>query len=408
MHMITEMKANLNIMRYYNMKPNYSDLSRKYGITRQTISKYDKGFEKKTSRKKISKLDKYKEDIIDKINIPGATITGVYKYFHNIDTTIGTRSNFDYYVRKHKLIQKQQKIVHPRYETQFGEQLQFDFKEDIKMISKHGEIFEFNIFTTTLGASRMHKFTYSKAKTKEDVVRCLIDSFSYYKGVPKKVLTDNMSSIVNIKTKKFTDEFKQFSKDFGFIARKCKVRSPQTKGKVESANRFINRLVPYNYEFEDEVELIKIINKLSEDANNEKNQTTKVKPSLLWQKEKEYLSPLPNKEIIDSYLNYMRPSKVYNDSMIYYKGKRYSVPHEFINKTLKIKESDNKIYIYNNRDLIRIHHIDDKILNYHEKDYEDILKEKLKYKKSEDIEAFTRKNLDALENLKGEENEHIY
>lgn len=383
------------------MKPNYSDLARKYGVSRQTISKYDKGFEKKETRNRKSKLDKYREEIEEKINLAGATITGVYKYFYSKDKTIGTRSNFDYYIRKHKLRSKNKSVVHPRYETKPGEQLQFDFKEDITMTSRNGEIFKFNILTTTLGYSRMHKFTYSKSKTKEDVFRCLIEAFKYYGGVPKRLLTDNMSSIVNVKTKKFTEEFRQFAKDFNFTPEKCNVRSPQTKGKVESANRFISRLVPYNYEFENEEELIAIINRLSDEVNNEINQTTGVKPIMLIKKEKEYLSPLPNKEIIESYLNYMKPTTVHNDSMIYYKGKRYSVPHKFINKILKVRELDNKLYIYNNTDLIRIHPLTQKIINYHEDDYKKIMAEKISFRSEGDIEAFTIRNLEILDNLKG-------
>nr|WP_204615261.1 DDE-type integrase/transposase/recombinase [Desulforadius tongensis] len=134
------------------------------------------------------------------------------KYFYAKDKTIGTRSNFNYYIRKHKLKSKNKSVVHPRYETKPGEQLQFDFKEDITMISKNGEIFKFNILTTTLGYSRMHKFTYSKSKTKEDVFRCLIESFKYYGGVPKRLLTDNMSSIVNVKTKSLLRSLDSFQK----------------------------------------------------------------------------------------------------------------------------------------------------------------------------------------------------
>lgn len=398
--MIEKVKTDLLILRNLKMKPNYSELEKKYGISRQTIAKYDKGFEKKKTRNKASILDKYQEEITEKINLNGATITGVYKYFYNKDNKIGSRSNFDYYVRKHKLITKSKVQVHPRFETPFGKQLQFDFKEKIKMISKYGEIFEFNIFTTTLGASRAHKFTYSKTKTKEDVMRCLIESFKYYGGVTEELLTDNMSSIINTTTKKFNTEFLQFAKDFGFKAKKCKVRMPETKGKVESANRFISRLVPYNNEFENEEELIAIINKVNEDVNNEVNQTTKVRPIMLLKKEKEYLSPLPCKEVIESYLNYMSPAKVHKDCMIYYKGKRYSVPNKFINKTLKIRAHDNKLYIYDNINIIRIHEINQKIINYNPDDYKQIMTEKMPYKDSDEIEAIIIKNLENLDNLR--------
>ncbi|SHH33620.1 Mu transposase domain-containing protein [Tepidibacter thalassicus] len=170
---------------------------------------------------------------------------------------------------------------------------------------------------------------------------------------------------------------------------------------MESANRFINRIIPYNGEFKDEEELITIINRLSNDVNNEINQTTKVKPIMLLRKEKEHLSPLPNKDIIESYLNYMKPTTVHNDSMINYKGKKYSVPHKFINKTLKIRKFENKLYIYNNTDLIRIHKLTERIINYNEDDYKNIINEKLAYKSDDDITKFATENLKLLDNLKG-------
>ena len=42
-------------------------------------------------------------------------------------------------------------------------------------------------------------------------------------------------------------------------------------------------------------------------------------------KEKEYLSDLPSIQIMNSYLVDVEKSKVTNDSLIYYKGQRYSV-----------------------------------------------------------------------------------
>ncbi len=84
-----------------------------------------------------------------------------------------------------------------------GLQLQFDWKEDIIMTNKYGKIFEFNIFSSILSASGFHIFKYSKTKTRQDVERCLIETFEYVGSIPKEVLTDNMNSIVNHTTKRF-------------------------------------------------------------------------------------------------------------------------------------------------------------------------------------------------------------
>ena len=84
----------LRQLRILGMKPNYSELSRKYGVSRQTISKYDKGFKRAKKRKRGSVLDKYREEIQEKLSLPGSTITGVYKFILRKDPNIGSRSTF--------------------------------------------------------------------------------------------------------------------------------------------------------------------------------------------------------------------------------------------------------------------------------------------------------------------------
>lgn len=230
--------GDLKIMETLGIKPNYSELARKYGIDRRTIKKYHEGYEGKPKTKnKKSKLNAYTEEITQKINLTGATIKGTYMYFKKKYENIGTYSNFKTYVRKNNLLEPKDKTAHPRFETEIGEQLQFDWKEDIKMISKHGEIFEFNIFSATLSWSRLHIFVYSKSKTRKDVERCLIKVFKYIGGVPKELLTDNMKTVVDLITKdgktikKINPEFKQFVKDMGTTIKTCKKRKPMTKRK---------------------------------------------------------------------------------------------------------------------------------------------------------------------------------
>lgn len=229
-------KGDLILMDTVGIKPNYSELARKYGLDRRTIKKYHLGYEGKPIHKsKKSKLDPYKEEIELKINLVGATIKGTFKYFEKKYNNIGTYSNFKAYVKKNNLIQPKDKTPHPRYETEPGEQLQFDWKEDIKMISKHGEIFEFNIFSATLSWSRLHVFVYSVNKTRADVERCLIYVFEYIGGVTKVILTDNMKSVVDLNTKdgkttkNINAEFQQFVNDMGTTIKTCKSKKPQTK-----------------------------------------------------------------------------------------------------------------------------------------------------------------------------------
>ena len=394
-----DLRKELIILKTLSIKPNYSELQRRYKIDRRTIKKYNNGYERKNlKRKPKSEISKIKDEIQEKLNLPGTTISGVYQYFKE-NYKVGTYSNFYQYVQKENLKPKTNNKVHLRYETEYGKQLQFDWKEDMKMISKNGELFEFNIFSATLGASRLHIFLYSENKTRIDVQRCLVKTFEYIQGVPKEILTDNMSSIINPKTHKFSKEFLMFTNDMGTIPIKCKVRHPFTKGKDESANRFMNWLIPYNHEFENEEELIKIIEKINYKVNRQVNSTIGVAPIMLYNKEKEYLKPLPNQKVLNEYLITSNRVKVSNESLFYYKGKRYSVPIQFINHILDVQENDNKLYVYYNKNLITIHQISEKNINYKEEHYIEGMQSILNNKEQVEIEKFAKKNLELLNKL---------
>lgn len=399
---LEKMKGQLEIMKTLGIKPNFSELERNFEINRHTIKKYYDGYEgKKKIRNKSSKLDKYYDEIKSKINLIGITQKGLYEYLYEKDNKIGTYSNFKKYLTKHNLKPNKSQKVHLRYETDPGDQLQFDWKEDIRMISKHGEIFEFNVFSATLGYSRMHNFVYSKTKTREDVERCLITTFKYFSGVPKHLLTDNMRAVVDIKgtKRKINPEFNQFAKDMGADIKLCKPRSPETKGKVETANKFMSWLIPYNNEFENEEELIQIIENIRNKVNSTVHQTTNVPPILLFQKEKEYLLPLPSNKVMLSYLESMEKTKVYPDSLIYYKGKKYSVSPKYINQYVQVKQTDNILYIYHNKQLIATHEINLKLINYAKEHYVEGLEITMPYKEKGDIERYANDNLKRLDKL---------
>ena len=75
---IEKLKQELLIMKTLNIKPNYSELSKIYKLDRRTIKKYNNGYSKsEVKRNRKSKLDKYYDEIKEKLGLPGITITGL-------------------------------------------------------------------------------------------------------------------------------------------------------------------------------------------------------------------------------------------------------------------------------------------------------------------------------------------
>ena len=397
---ICELRKDITIMKTMEIKPNFSALAKEHGLDYRTVKRYYEGYDgKPTHHNKKSKLIELDSIIEEKLSIKGVKVSALYFFLQEEYNYKGSYSNLTYYIRKNHKRKKQKSQGTPRFETYIGEQIQFDWVESLELINKYGEKFEFNVFSAELCYSRMHYFDYSITKTREDVIRCLINTFKFFGGTSKSLLTDNMSSIVNNLKDSFCDEFKAFLKDFNIDGKRCKIRKPNTKGKVEVRNKFIKWLIPFNNSFETEDDIIEIIEKINNIVNTKINSTTNVKPIMLYQKEKEYLSPLPSNQIISNYLNLNIPVKVSNASLIYYKGSQYSVPIKYINKTLKIKVDNNKLYIYDNTKLIQVHNITNQTINYDDSDYKALLASSMPYKEEEEINKLAKKNLELFDKL---------
>lgn len=384
--MDTALLIQLKILKLSQIRPNFSELSRLYDIDRRTIKKYYDGYEGKPAhRQKPSKLDKHYELIKNKLAIKGSNMRAVYEFIlSERDPDIGTYSNFRKYVIAKGLKPEKTPKGHPRYETGPGIQAQVDWKEDVKLANKYGEIFTFQVFDYKLGNSRYTHFTYKLYKTRQDVFDCLIESFKAAGGVPREILFDNMSSVVDRDGAKrnIPNQVKAFAKDFNFKIKLCKPRHPFTKGKVEAVNKFLAWILPYEGEFETEDELIAILHKINEKVNQYPCQETNVPPLLLYQKEKEYLQPLPSDEIIESYLSHDRQTTVRSDSLVTFMNNKYSVSPEYIGKPVSLRVTNSTLQIYCSTELIATHELSQKRLNYKKSHYTELLGMTMKHNDS--------------------------
>jgi len=91
----------IEIIKEAGIKPNYSELSRMYGVDRRTVKKYFEGYEgRPKKRNKPSKLDKYYYEIKAMLLKEGITIRAVYEKLKEEGLDVGTYSNFSKYVKR--------------------------------------------------------------------------------------------------------------------------------------------------------------------------------------------------------------------------------------------------------------------------------------------------------------------
>lgn len=390
---------------------NKSELARRLNCDPRTVNRYLKIQSgeiapKKSNRIYKSVLDDYKTTIKDKVDTYGATAMAAYKFIQKKGYS-GKYSTVAAFIKNHKNEEITKATI--RFETAPGLQAQVDWKEELTMISKHGEVFKVNIFLMVLGYSRMKFLHLTTDRTQATLFLCMIEAFKYFEGIPHEILFDNMKTVIDrskstFSNVEFNKTFKYFADDLGFKPIACRAYRPQTKGKAEALAKLTNRLVVYNEEFESYSELENIVKSFNEEINNEVSQATNEVPLLRFEKEKEYLKPLPPMDMLLSYISCEKVYTVTKESMIKYKGKKYSVPTKYIGKKLNITETgDGNINIYYNNDFIVCHSISDKPFNYKLDHIHQILKsDACKHLSDGEITEFINENMSMLDILIGE------
>ena len=334
----------LNMYRQLGTKPNFSEIARRYNLDRHTVAKYwgsGEGVEdRRTDRP--STFDALADVIGEKAALPGVTKKAVHEFLLDRYPGAGLAgyNAFTQWCRRHgvEFGAAGGAEAHPRFETPPGRQLQFDWKESLTMTDALGEVFDFNVFSATLGFSRMHRLVYSPTRTEDDLLACVLATIVRFGGVTDEALTDNMSAVVTVSggKRRRSERVSRFFREAGMELVLCAVRTPETKGKDESANRFVNRLRAYDRDFVGEDGLKAAIARIEARCNAEPNETTGVPPAVLFMREKEHLRPVGNLRLLQEMVGDVTTQVVPPTMLVRAAGRQWSVPRSCIGRRVTV------------------------------------------------------------------------
>ena len=400
------------------LKVNKSQIGRELGVDRRTVDKYINGFEKSKTRKCDNCITPYYNIIKDLLDSDNPQIfyykSILWQYLVDNHDYSGSYVNFCLYLKTYEEFENYFKRRRPsnvnqvtvRYETGMGKQAQLDWKEKIEFLLDNGEIITVNVFVLLLSYSRFRVYRLSISKTQDVLFNFLDGAFEVFGGVPQEIVTDNMSTVMDVaRTENFggkvNAKFQQFADDYGFKVRPCIAGRPRTKAKVEAPMKILDEIRAYNGKL-DYDGLNKLVTRINNRVNTHVVKDTGIIPIMYFNKEKASLSHLPVKNIRKPYQITTKPLNVNPSSMINYGGNQYSVPTEYIGKSLTAQAYDGYIHLYYNTTLVTVHRITEQKLNYHEKDYIEIARKSHSFKE-EDIESRAKENLALLGGISGHE-----
>jgi len=289
---------------------NKSSIARKLGISRDTVAKYAKlpeGYVPVIKRVAVSTtVDPYLchiASMLEEAHKIGVTIpsSAIYQEIQKLGYKGSLRWMRDIMARHHlrKRVEEGETLV--RFETDKGVQMQVDWVE----FPKDG----LSAFVATMGYSRASYVEYVDNQRVETLIKCHMNAFSYFGGVPKEGLYDNMKTVIIKRNAygrgkhKFNEQFRDFAqKHCGMQLKVCKPYRAQTKGKVERFNHYFRysfhnmfktRLSMMGYKMTLENANATVMDWLDFTANARIHQTTLQRPFDLLAKEQSHLQPLP-------------------------------------------------------------------------------------------------------------------
>ena len=249
-----------------------------------------------------------------------------------------------------------------RYETQPGEQAQYDWSP--YSIQVGGILMKVHIYCMILGFSRYRIYWPSLSQKQSSVFEGIEYCLSQIGGVPERIQTDNHSTLVlnaSVEHFQWNPRYLKLSEHYGFSPSRSLPGHPWSKGKVENPFSYLENHFIMDNQFDCFKDFVIQLNEFQEHVNNRIHDTTQIEPVHLFRDhEVDILGSLPPKSYVGSREQFR---KVSSDCLISYQGNRYSVPHVFAGKEVWIRESQGVyLHIYSQtNNLIATHNLERKL-----------------------------------------------
>jgi transposase len=250
-------------------------------------------------------------------------------------------------------------VFEVRFETAAGEQAQVDFAEfKVVFDDEPGRTHRVWLFAMVLGHSRMLWAQYVLHQDLGTVLRCHMEAFERFGGVPREILYDRMkTAVLGEDTAEqaivYNDKLLSLAAHYGFTPRACQPYRAQTKGKVERPYRYIRADFFLARRFANMADLnAQLQHWLATVANARVHGTTGRVVAEHFAEERAHLRALPAGRF-DAVLRVQR--RLSHEGCVSVDGNYYSVPDGTRRRVLDVEVTADQVRILEDGQLVAVH-----------------------------------------------------
>ena len=215
-----------------------------------------------------------------------------------------------------------------------------------------------NAFVMVLGFSRTVYAELVRRANVATFIRCHINAFEYFGGVPRRCLYDNAKVVVIERDGEGRHEWNSRMPDFarrmGFDMHLCKPYRAQTKGKVKSGVKYVRRNFWPSARFTDDDDLNRqALGWCDTVANERVHGTTNRIPKAMLAIERESLGAVPERRSLAVYLREDR--KVGRDGYVNWDGSWYGVSWMWAGQIVQVGVSAGMVEIWTGDERLAVH-----------------------------------------------------
>jgi len=299
----------------------------------------------KPQKKRVSKLDPYKEFICELLE-KYSNITGQRVYEHicerGFEGEITIVRDYLNSIRK-VAVKTPVRMV----ETLPGQRAAHDWSDYNITFTLSGKTEQVTFFSYILGYSRRQYIEVVDDKKQLTLLQVLINAFIYLDGVPREIKSDNQKACVDrweAGRPVFNVKYLEFATHYLFRPLTIRPGKPTENLKVERPFYYLERSFLNGREFRDIIDLKEQLQQWLESVNDlRKHGTTKKRPIDMYTQEHPHLQVVPANHFDTSQVVHL---VVNQESCVQWKGYQYVVPQQYMYEVCPVRITDEHLVVY--------------------------------------------------------------